>query len=325
MNYREFGSSGLKVSEVGFGAWAVGGNAHGNSYGTTDDRTSFEAVHKALSLGCNFFDTADVYGWGHSEELLGRALKGQRDRVIIATKVGGDFYSGPGRQNFSPAYVRSALEKSLERLKTDYIDIYQLHNPPLKLIENPASYELLQELKREGKIRTWGISIFDPIEGLTALKVAHPDCLQVVYNIFSPKAGEELLPRAANAGCAVIAREPLANGFLSGKYSIDSQFEPGDIRHHWPRAYIGARTAAADRLRALLSPSTATLCQLALKFVLANSSVSVVIPGIKTVEQAEENLATSDSAPLSKETLSRIHDLYLHNFGLGRSSGSPLS
>jgi aryl-alcohol dehydrogenase-like predicted oxidoreductase len=316
MKYREFGNSGIKVSEIGFGAWAIGGNQHGNSYGFTDDRSSIEAIHRALDLGCNFFDTADVYGLGHSEELLGKALRNQRDRVIVATKAGSDFYSGAGRQNFSAEYIRSALDHSLERLKTDYVDIYQLHNPPLKLIEKPQTYEVLRELKRDGKIRAWGISIFDPVEGMAALQVGQPDCLQVVYNIFSPKPGEELFPRAHQAGCAIIAREPLANGFLSGKYTDKSEYEVGDIRRGWPAKYISARVSATERLRTFLKAEIPTLSQLALKFVLSNPMVSVVIPGTKTAEQAEENFAASDSPPLSQDDIKAINALYKQNFGL---------
>ncbi len=316
MRYREFGNTGIKVSEIGFGAWAIGGNEHGNSYGPTEDKTSLEAVGKALELGCNFFDTADVYGFGHSEELLGKALRSVRDRVAIATKVGGNFYSGPGRQDFSSDYIRLALEKSLERLQTDYLDVYQLHNPPLKLIERPETYTVLKELKREGKIRAWGLSIFDPVEGLAAIKVGSPDCIQVVYNIFTTKAANELFQRAQQAGCALIAREPLANGFLSGKYEEDTKFVSGDIRHDWPRQYIRARARAANQLKQLAEPASLTLVQLALKFVLARPEVSVVIPGIKTPEQAEANLQASTAAELGLAELSGIANLAARNFDI---------
>ncbi len=316
MKYREFGNSGISVSEVGFGSWAIGGNEHGNSYGYTDDKVSAEAIERALELGCNFFDTADVYGLGHSEELLGKALKAHRHNVVIATKVGADFYGGAGHQDFTDKYIRYAIDKSLTRLKTDYIDVYQLHNPPLKLIEQPETYQIFDELKREGKIRTWGLSIFDPIEGLVALKSGRPDCLQLVYNIFSQKAAEELLQRAREANCAVIAREPLANGFLTGKYQGDSSFESGDIRHAWPRNFIQARTLAAERLRSTMPGSRLSLAQLALRFVLACEAVSVVIPGIKTADQAEENLTASDLPALNQAELAQINELLKSNFGL---------
>jgi len=316
MRYREFGNTGIKVSEIGFGAWAIGGNEHGNSYGPTEDKMSLEAVAKALELGCNFFDTADVYGCGHSEELLGKALRSVRDRVVIATKVGGNFYSGPGRQDFSPDYVRFAIEKSLQRLQTDYLDVYQLHNPPLKLIERAETYAVLKELKREGKIRAWGVSIFDPVEGLAAIKLGNPDCIQVVYNIFTTKAADELFQRAQLVGCALVAREPLANGFLSGKYDDDSQFVAGDIRHDWPREYIRARTRAAHQLAQLAETASRTLTQMALKFVLARAEVSVVIPGIKTTEQCEHNLSASDADELGQAELTAIADLAARNFDI---------
>ncbi|HEY9868598.1 MAG TPA: aldo/keto reductase [Candidatus Obscuribacterales bacterium] len=306
----------MRVSEIGFGAWAIGGNQHGNSYGPTEDKTSLEAVQRALELGCNFFDTADVYGFGHSEELLGRALRSCRDRVVIATKAGGNFYRGRGQQDFSPEYLRFAFEKSLERLKTDYIDIYQLHNPPLKLIEDAKTYALLKELKRDGRIRAWGVSIFDPVEGLAAIKVGNPDCIQVVYNIFTTKAADELFARAQQAACAIIAREPLANGFLTGKYAEDAQFPTGDIRHAWPRHYIAARCRAAKRLKTVADAASLSLAQFALKFVLSRPEVSVVIPGIKTPEQAEENLTASDGGPLSSEQLSLIASLAARNFDI---------
>src|SRR5437763_865915 len=141
MKSRILGRTGLKVSEIGFGAWAIGGNAHGNSYGPTDDAESVAAVRRAIELGVNFVDTADVYGWGHSEEILGEALQNRRDDVHIATKVGGDFYHGGVRMNFDPGYIAFALERSLKRLRTDHVDVYQLHNPPAEMIGNPETHD----------------------------------------------------------------------------------------------------------------------------------------------------------------------------------------
>lgn len=301
MNYRRLGRSDLIVSEIGFGAWAIGGDAHGNSYGPTDDAESLAAVKRALDLGCNFFDTADVYGWGHSEELLGRALKGVRKEVVIATKVGGDFYSGRVRMNFSPDYIRFALERSLERLQTDYIDLYQLHNPTLEMIKEGSVFEPMERLKEEGKIRFYGVSIFPPIEGVEAIRRKLPDAIQVVYNIFSPEPALELFPLAIKEGVGIVAREPLANGMLTGKYRADSKFPATDIRCAWPRGYLKARVEAADRLKPIAARHSLTLAQLALKFVLSHSAVSAAIVGIKTAKQAEENLAASDGRHLSDE------------------------
>jgi len=317
MKYRDFGNTGIKVSEVGFGGWGIGGNEHGHSYGPTDDKVSLEAINKALDMGCNFFDTADVYGFGHSESLLGRALKNKRDRAIIATKGGSDFYQGGGFQTFTAKYIRFALEKSLDRLQTDYVDIYQLHNPPVRLLKSEESYEILQELKREGKIRAWGISILDPIEGHTCLAVSQPDCIQIPVNIFNSRPCETLLPAAFSVGCAIIAREPLANGFLTGKFAdtLDLAFEEGDVRKNWPSDYIRARIEATQRLLFLVKEKR-SLTQAAIKFVLSMKEVSVTIPGTKTVDHAEENFGASDLKPLSATELKEIDTLAKRNFDL---------
>ncbi len=315
MKYRDFGKTGIKVSEVGFGAWAIGGNAHGNSYGPTNDEESFDAIHRAIAMGCNFFDTADVYGWGHSEELLAKALKGRRDLAVIATKGGSDFYQGFGYQTFTNEYVRFALEKSLERLKTDYIDLYQLHNPPEEVIKNESTYEVLYRLKEEGKIRAWGLSVLSMKEALTALTIAKPDSLQVPYNVFIQEPSE-VFARAVETGCAIIAREPLANGFLTGKYDNESKFVTGDVRKNWPRDYINARIAAVRQLKFLEVPCERTLAQSALQWVLLAPAVAVTIPGIKTLDQAEENLLAPDVLPLSENELVTVRNLQDTKFGL---------
>ena len=316
MKYRDFGNTGIKVSEIGFGCWAIGGNNHGNSYGPTTDKSSTDAVNKAIDLGLNFFDTADVYGWGHSEELLGKALRGKRDRVVIATKVGADFYQGTGFQTFTPDYIRFALEKSLTRLNTDYIDVYQLHNPPMKLISKEETYAALRELKKEGKIRAFGVSVFTPIEGITAINVGQPDCVQITYNIFSCRPEEQLLPRAYETGCAIIAREPLANGFLTGKYDTAPKFSPGDFRKNWPIEYIQARSDATRELAFLKKNGQQSMAQAALKYPLLDQAVSTVIVGIKDVEMVEENLAASDAGALTADEIKQIRELQALGFNL---------
>ena len=314
------GRTGLAVSPIGFGGWAIGGNRFGNSYGPTDDAESLRAVRRAYDLGCNFFDTADVYGHGHSEQLLGEALAGIRQRVLVATKVGGNFYNravnplllgriaeAAGRPvgelapdvplpvthdaNFSPEYVRFAVEQSLRRLATDYIDLLQLHNPALSLIADPDTYVVLEDLKREGKIRFYGVSVHPPEEGLAAVEVTRPDTVQIVYNLVRREAEDRcfVVARAANVG--VIAREPLANGLLAGKYGRDSTWDKGDIRARMPRPYVAQLTAVAERVKDLAGQAGVTPAQLALRFVLDNEAVSVVIVGMKTLAQVEENLS----------------------------------
>jgi aryl-alcohol dehydrogenase-like predicted oxidoreductase len=290
VNRRPLGRTGLSVSEIGCGCWAIGGNAFGNSYGTTDDAESHRAIRRAFELGCNFFDTADVYGHGHSEELLGAALRDVRDQVIIATKAGGNFYNGDVRMDFSPGYLRFAVERSLERLRTDRIDLLQLHNPPINLISTMETYEPLEAMKREGLIRFYGVSVHPPEEGIAAVNATMPDTVQIVYNLARREAEDTFLPTAQAANVGVIAREPLANGFLAGRYHAESTWERGDIRSRMPRPYVTQLAALGQRVRELAEKSAMTASQLALKFVLDRGEIASAIVGMKTVRQVEENL-----------------------------------
>jgi len=294
MKTRKLGSTNLQVSEVGFGAWAIGGDRFGNSYGPTKDEDSLRAVAAALDFGCTFFDTADVYGHGHSEELLAQALKGRRPQVVIATKGGNDFYHDPPRLNFTESHLLFAVEESLKRLGTDYIDLYQLHNPPFTVIESGRVFEPLEKLKAQGKIRCYGVSIHDPQEGLLAMKAGKPAAIQVVYNYLRRDAAEELFARAEAEGVGIIAREPLANGFLTGKYTKDSVFPVGDIRHQWPSKHQTQLVNQIESFKKSLGQSPLTLAQASIRFVLAQSAVSTVIPGCKTAEQALENFQVSN-------------------------------
>jgi aryl-alcohol dehydrogenase-like predicted oxidoreductase len=290
VNRRPLGRTGLSVSEIGFGCWAIGGNAFGNSYGSTDDAESQRAIRRAFELDCNFFDTADVYGHGHSEELLGAALRDVRDQVIIATKVGGNFYDRDVRMDFTPGYLRFAVEHSLERLRTDRIDLLQLHNPPINLISTMDTYEPLEAMKREGLIRFYGVSVHPPEEGIATVNVGLPDTVQIVYNLARREAEDTFLPTAQAANVGVIAREPLANGFLAGRYSAGSTWEQGDIRSRMPRPYVTQLAALGQRVRELAEQSGLTAAQLALKFVLDRAEIAGAIVGMKTVRQVEENL-----------------------------------
>ena len=299
MRYRLLGSTGIKVSEIGMGCWAIGGNQFGNSYGPTDDEEAILAIRRAVDLGCNFFDTADVYGHGHSEELLGQGLKHVRNDVAIATKVGGNFYGSYPRADFSEKYLFFAVEKSLERLQTDIIDLYQLHNPPIEMIQQGDIFSPLEKLRKEGKIRFYGISVHEPLEGLVAMEVAQPAAIQVVYNVLRHEAENGLFPKAKEKGVGIIAREPLSNGFLTGKYNLNQTFVSGDIRHDWPKEYVAQIIQAVERWKREEKNRGESLTQSALRFILANEAVSCVIPGAKSVKQVEENLSTSE-VPLTR-------------------------
>ena len=290
MNRRTLGRTGLSVSAIGFGAWAVGGNAFGNSYGATDDAESTRAIRRAFELGCNVFDTADVYGHGHSETLLGAALHDVRDQVFIATKAGANFYNPDLRLDFTPGYLRFAVQRSLERLRTDHIDLLQLHNPPINLISAIGTYEPLEEMKREGLIRFYGVSVHPPEEGVAAVRATKPDTVQIVYNLARREAEDTFLATAQAANVGVIAREPLANGFLAGRYNAASTWERGDIRSRMPRPYVAQISALGQRVQELARESGMTAAQLALKFVLDRPEIACAIVGMKTVQQVEENL-----------------------------------
>jgi aryl-alcohol dehydrogenase-like predicted oxidoreductase len=273
-----------------------------------------------VDLGCTFFDTADVYGHGHSEEVLGEALAGVRPKVVVATKVGGNFYNRGVHallrdriaemtgtpfdaipadaplpvthdSTFTPEYIRFALEQSLRRLKTDYVDLLQLHNPALGLIAAIDSYGVLEDLKQEGKIRAYGVSIHETEEGLAAIQATMPDTIQVVYNIARREPEDGLLAAARAANVGIIAREPLANGFLAGAYGADATWEAGDIRGRMPRPYVAKLAALGARVRDLAAQSRVSPAQLALRFVLDNPDVGVVIVGMKSVKQVDDNLA----------------------------------
>ncbi len=316
MKERVLGRTDMKVSEIGFGAWAVGGNEHGNSYGPTDDAVSLRAMERAVELGTGLLDTADVYGWGHSEELLGTALKEHREEVRIATKVGGDFYHGDVRTDFSAPYIEFALDQSLQRLKTDYVDLYQLHNPPLALMGDPATYEVLDRLQSENKVRHYGVSVHQPMEAIMAIQTGKPTVIQLPFSMFRQEWIDEVLPLAAKYKVGVIAREPLGNGFLTGKYTQDATFPHGDIRHQWSPEMVRTQVRAAQRLASLLVQDGRTLAQAALKFVLAFPEVSVTIPGAKTPAHVEENIGASEAPDLTRDEVAKVRELYENRFDL---------
>lgn len=309
MRYRRLGKTELQVSEVGFGAWAIGGSKHGHSYGPTDNAESLRAIARAFELGCTFFDTADIYGHGLSEKLLAQALQKHRHECIIATKVGNDFYHGPFRKNFDPEYIRFALEKSLQRLQTDCIDLYQLHNPPLMMLERGEHYAILDDLKQAGKIRHYGVSVHDAYEGMMAIETGKPEVIQVSYNLLRQDPRDELFAVAQEQDIGLIAREPLANGILSGKYASDTIFDASDMRAQWPPEYLAFQVQLVEKLRFLAINEQRTLSQAALRFVLDEDAVSVVIPGMKTVAQVEANIAAADLPALSARECDIVRDI----------------
>jgi len=283
------GRTGVRVGRIGFGCCAIGGNHGSWGYGPADDGQSHAAIHRALELGCNFFDTADVYGFGHSEALLGQALSGVRDQVILATKVGYNFYRDPVTTDFSPGYLRFALDMCLKRLRTAYVDILQLHNPDPALVLDPDLAMTLEAFRSEGVVRWLGVSAATAEDAALMLGARWLDTIQVRYNALSQEAAELVFPRAMAMNVGVIAREPLANGYLTGGCGPERVFGRGDFRGLAHDATRKQLVLDVERLRSRLGPHE-TLAAYALRFALANPAVSVVIPGCRTSDQAAENL-----------------------------------
>jgi myo-inositol catabolism protein IolS len=302
MEYRELGRTGLKVSTIGMGCWAIGGDA----WGPVDDRDSTAAIERALEVGINLFDTADVYGRGRSEELLGQALQGRRDDMIVATKVG-LWHSGGDRPNAytRPEMILESCEESLRRLQTDRIDLYQCH---LWWDENTDVFlEAFEQLKTDGKIRASGVST-NEIDHLRHFdQDGTCEILQFDYSILNRSPERELLPYAHERRIGTLARGSLRMGILTGKFTADTLFPEGDVRREWPQQeWYGEQLAATERLKGVAG--TRSLSQVALAFVLAHPAVSTTIPGAKTPQQIQQN-ADAANVQLSDEDHRLIDDV----------------
>ncbi|HMO33563.1 MAG TPA: aldo/keto reductase [Lacibacter sp.] len=295
MRYRKFGHTDLHVSEIGFGAWAIGGDAVVGTtpigWGKTDDATSRAAIHAALDAGINFFDTADIYGLGHSEALLGETI-GLRSDVIIATKVGNVARDNRFTVDYSAAHIVSACETSLRRLRRDTIDYYQLHTARFPHLQEGSCIEAMEQLQRQGKIRYWGLSLntFEPeADAGFLMNQQKGNGFQLVLNLIN-QAALPLLRRAARQGYGIIARMPLQFGLLTGKFDKEARFEAADHRKRrlTPEVLAAAAEATAP-LWQLCEKYNCTRTQLALSYVCSYEEVSVVIPGIRTPEQVAAN------------------------------------
>jgi aryl-alcohol dehydrogenase-like predicted oxidoreductase len=294
MNYRRLGQTDLVVSALAFGAFGIGGGVPGDSYGPTDDADSARAILAALDQGCSFFDTADYYGMGHSEALIGRTLAATSwgQDALIATKVGSRLDRPVA--DFSRAYLLGAVEESLRRLRRDHIDLYLLHNPSLEVIQAGEVFETLEELRTSGKIRHGGVSVHTTQEGLAAL--AQPGCaaIQMVFSLVSglwpDLAADGLIGEIATSGVGLIAREPLANGFLARPHREDETYGPGDIRSSFSTGQrrLRIRLAASLRPPEPAAPGGPTAAQLALRYVLDEPRVATAVVGLKTAAQVKE-------------------------------------
>ncbi len=312
MKYRTLGRTGLQVSVIGLGTMV-----HAGHFGPMKDSESLSAIETALDLGVNFIDTSDAYGAGYSETLLGAALKGKRDRVIIATK-GGNVMVGPnrGKRIFEPDYISRVMEESLKRLKTDYIDLYQLHNPTVEVIQRGSVWEVLERAKKAGKIRHYGVSINTMEEGIAAVKDGRSETIQIEYSLLAQEPAEAVFPLAQQANIGIIARIPLKRGILTGKLTQadEARFQGEDVRARSFKGEAFAKELAkADKLRFLVHGQVKSLTQAALAFCIAHPAVSVVIPGARNAEQMREN-ASAAYVEIPAADLEKVAELWRTNF-----------
>jgi len=307
MQYRKFGNTDLLLSEIGFGAWAIGGGAMiGNTsigWGDADDVVSVRAIETALDAGINFFDTADIYGLGHSEEILGKALRND-DSLIIATKVGNVARNDQFTIDYSKDYILKACEQSLKRLRRETIEYYQLHSARVDHLQNGDCIEAMQQLQKQGKIRYWGLSLntFDPLPETDLLMPRNlGNGFQLVLNILNQKA-LPVIREANKNGYGVIARMPLQFGLLTGKFDVQSTFPVNDHRHNrLTKEVISNSNEALKPVWELCQKYKLTKTQLALSYVLSYPWVSTIIPGIRTPEHVIQNttgLARLDNADM---------------------------
>lgn len=309
MNKRRIGSSGIAVHPIGIGLWAIGGT----SWGLTQDSESLATIDRALELGIDFFDTADVYGDGHSEELLGKAMKGRRDRFVVGTKIGWVGFNGDAGHSAytSPEKVIAAVEQKLARLKTDYIDLLQWH---VNFREATMEHfiEGSARLVEQGKLRAFGVSTSDYAFIQEFFASGRAQSLQIDYSILNRTAEAEIFPFCRANGVGTVIRGGLAMGLLTGKFGTDSTFEEGDFRRAWvtdddQRTQFLADLETVDRLKEAFPG--ANLAQLALRFIISNPDVSVAIPGAKRVSQLEANFAAAEAGLLSDEEQRTIDEI----------------
>jgi len=315
MNYRPLGRTGWNVSEISFGAWAVGG-----AWGTVDDRQSLAALHSAVDQGINFFDTADVYGDGRSERLLAQLKKDRKEAIVIATKAGRRLpkqtVEGYSREN-----LEAWIDRNRKNLQADCLDLLQLHCPPTDLYYAPEVFTILDDFVKAGKIRFYGVSVERVEEALKAIEYPNVQSVQLIFNMFRHRPADLFFAQARKKQVGILARVPLASGLLTGKMKPDTQFAADDHRlfnRHGEAFDVGETFAgidydaglkAVEELRALV-PAGATLAQLALRWILMFDAVTCAIPGGKTPQQVEDNARAASLPPLTTDQMAAVRRIY---------------
>jgi aryl-alcohol dehydrogenase-like predicted oxidoreductase len=321
MRIRRFGDTDLETSEIGFGTWALGSTWWGDITEADGERL----LGLAIDLGITFFDTGDAYAKGANEELVGRVLEPVRDRVQLSTKFGyvlgadrRDHSEGERPQCWEGDFVRRQLEASLRRLRTDHVDLYQLHNPRMEAIDSGDCFETLEALREEGKIRHYGVALGPAIgwreEGLKAIRMRGIASVQTVYNLLEQDPGADFCAAAAEHGVGVMARVPTSSGLLDDNLTPETTFSDTDHRRHRPREWLIEGLQKIERIRFLCEGTGRTMPQAALRFILAQPQMACVIPTITSEAELREYAGAADVPDLSAEELERLQDLYRRNF-----------
>jgi aryl-alcohol dehydrogenase-like predicted oxidoreductase len=315
MQYRELGRTGWRVSEISFGAWAIGA-----MWGKVDDSESLAALHRAVDLGVNFIDTADVYGDGRSERLIARLRQERRETIYVATKAGRRL-SPHTAEGYNQANLTSFVEDSLRNLETDCLDLLQLHCPPTAVYYRPEVFDALDGLVRAGKLRYYGVSVETVEEGLKAIEYPGVQSVQIIFNMFRHRPAELFFPEAKRRRVGILARVPLASGLLAGRITRQTEFSADDHRNfnrHGEMFDVGetfsgvdfeTALVAVEELRALVPPG-ATLAQLALRWILMFDALTCAIPGAKRPAQVEENVRAAELPPFSETQMAKVREVY---------------
>jgi aryl-alcohol dehydrogenase-like predicted oxidoreductase len=315
MKYRPLGRTGFEISEVSFGAWAIGG-----TWGHVDDAESMRALHRAVDLGVNFFDTADVYGDGRSEKLLSRLLKERKEPLIVTTKAGRrvEKHTADG---YTKGNLTAFVERSAQNLGVEALDLLQLHCPPTDVYYRQEVFEALDELVKEGKLRFYGVSVERVEEALKAIEYPGVQSVQLVFNLFRQRPAELFFERAKQKRVGILARLPLSSGMLTGKMTRETKFEKDDHRlfnrngEGWDRGETFSGVdyelglAVVESMRPLV-PSGQTLGDLALRWILDFDAVTAIIPGAKRADQVEQNVRPSELPPLDAALRQKLRAIY---------------
>ena len=305
----------MRVSAISFGAWAIGG-----SWGSVDDSESYAALNRAIDLGVNFIDTADVYGDGRSERLIARLLKERKEEIFVATKAGRRLQPHTA-DGYTAKNLESFVDRSLKNLGVSNLDLIQLHCPPSDVYYRPFVFEALDDLKRKGKIRYYGVSVEKISEAIKASEYPNLQSVQIIFNMFRLKPATEFFPVAKARKIGILARVPLASGLLTGRIGPATRFADDDHRNfnRYGEVFDRGETfsgvdlemafKAVERLQGI-TPTGTTLTQMALRWILMYDAVTCAIPGAKRPSQVEENASAAKSPPLNKETMDRIQQVY---------------